>query len=701
MKLTKLFALSAALVVATAGAVAPRAGTSITNQASVDFTVTDPATGKTTQGNSLSNIVSTVVNPVPSFTITPNTGDAALTKNNVPANTATSFTYTITNTGNTPITVNLASANTANTAPTKVTLSETTVTLQPGAETTVTQTYTVGGPATYGQNLVGTGLYDSTPSADGTGDQYTEQFGTDNNNENVAIVAAATTAIPGSPATGGNPSVSPLPTPGTANFPADPNNPDLNNTANPGTTTPATGTGYVQPNGPTVPGGAILPGAGTPIQVSPSGNPTAYPKADSDSTAPTPNAPDVVSMTGTAPNNSGVPDNITVGPATVPDGTGPITVQIINPATGQPFQNGEVPVDINGNPIPGATVTVNPDGSVTFNKVPNGSAPAYTVQITYPDAQPNTNNPAITTTVPITSGNAGGQPIASPTYTVKRPGLDLTVVAQDTNGTLDNSGQTFTPSTTATTNADFASSVTNLGSYSDTFNITSGTNNLPAGATVEYRAADGTLLTDTNGDSIVDVGNVAPGVTVNFTTRVVLPANAVAGTGYSVTDVATGAYSTLEDTDGTLFNVGLVGTPTGGPNDPTNPGYSSNPLFPITKTVNTTAANPGDNLVYKITAVNKYNAPACNVIFKELDGGNTNIFANSTYQTVNAASSKGQMLFSTNGGATWSAAAPAAGTNPASLWIGVDVNTNGTVDATDCLPINGDVTINLTTQVNK
>ncbi|WP_291424748.1 hypothetical protein [Deinococcus sp.] len=690
MKLNKMLALAISLSTGMALGAPVTAGTAITNQASADFEVLDPtSTTPTTPitASSVSNIVTTTVSAVPSYTITPNAGDAALIKNNVPASTNTTFTYTVTNTGNTPLVIALSSANTTtDTAPTGVTLSATTVTVQPGATATVTQTYTVGGtPATYGQNLIGTATYDSTPSADGTGDSYTETFtgNVDNNNQNKAIVAAVTTATPGSPTTG---TVTPIPTDST--------NPgitpvDTNNPTGPGTTS----TGYTNPS---VPGGATLPGAGTPVQVAPDGSQNAYPKADADGN------PDVVTMTGTAPNNSTVPDNITVGPATVPS-TAPAgtTATLINPKTGNPFVTGEVPVDINGNPITGATVTVNPDGSVTFNNVPAGQAPAYTVQVTYPDAgADNTGTPKtpIAVTVPIFSGNAGGPAagsaaqIASPVYTVKTPGLDLRVVAQDTGATLDASDQPIHPSTTGTTNADFSTTLQNTGTYNDTFNITDGTNDLPAGATVQY-LLNGTALTDTNGDGTVDVGAVTPGTTVTFTTRVILPANAPARAGYAVRAVATGAYSTATDTDGTLFNVGVVTAPTPPAGNPTNP------LFPITKTVDKTTAAPGDTVVYTINGKNNYNVPACKVIFKELDGTNTNIFANTTYQSVAGTASVGSLLFSTDNGANWSATAPAGGINPASLWIGVNTNGDTTIDSADCLPIGGTADITLTVKV--
>ena len=140
MKLNKMLALALSLSAGMALGAAPRAGTAITNQASVDFQVTDPTAADPIISSSSSNVVTTTVAAVPSFTITPNTGDTALTKNNVPANTAASFNYTVTNTGNTPLVVNLASANTANAQPIdgSVTLSTNTVTLQPGATAQVT-----------------------------------------------------------------------------------------------------------------------------------------------------------------------------------------------------------------------------------------------------------------------------------------------------------------------------------------------------------------------------------------------------------------------------------------------------------------------------------------------------------------------------------------------------------------------------------
>lgn len=708
MKLnSKLALLALALTTGIAGAAAPVAGSSITNQATADFQVTDPTNNNITNGSSASNQVSTVITAVPSYTITPNSTQT----NTVVANSTSSFNYVVTNTGNTPVKVVLTSL--ASPAATLATTSGSTtsdatlqgdatngyyVVVNPGQVAKVTQSYQVAGPGTYSQNLTGTGYYDPANGTNYTTD-YTDTTkgitNIDSDNANTTTVSSATSAIPGSPATD------------TTKFPADPSNPNLNNNANPGTTTPATGTGYVQPAGPTVPGGtATLPGAGTPVSVAPDGSQTAYPKADSNGN------PDVVSMTGTAPNKSGVSDNITVGPAGSP-------ATLINPATGQAFVNGQVPVDINGNPIPGATVTVNPDGSVTFNNVPNGAAPAYTVQVTYPDAGPNTSNPAITVTVPIHSGNAGYNPadpagtanngvIATPTYTVKQPGLDLKVVAQDSGTTLDNSNQTIKPSATATTNADFTTTVTNNGSYSDTFNITSGTNKLPDGATVQY-LLNGTPLKDTNGDGIVDTGVLAPGETVNLTTRVVLPANAVAGTDYSVVDVATGAFSTITDTDGTIFAVGVV-DPVTPPTTPiTDPSYTSNPLFPMNKTVqkdngtgaliSATTADPGDTLVYTIKATNKYNAPACNVVLTEADGTNTNVFANSTFQRITGTSSVGTVLFSTSKTGPWSATTLPAGST--SVYAGLDTNADGGVTNDDCLPIGGTINLTMTTKVNK
>lgn len=668
MKTTsKLVALALALAVGAASAAAPVAGTKITNQATVDFSVTDQA-GATTTGTSTSNIVTTTVVGVPSYTVVTNDPDKT-----VPAGTTVTYQYTVTNTGNTNLTITLAET-TGTATPTTLTLTPNDGVTGSGTDqAVVTVTYTVpanaAGGTTYTHTLTATALSDT--AADGTAD---ETFATATQTaQNITTVLTPTPTTPGGPVNNdGTPSTT------TTTFPSDPTNGEIT----PSPTVPGTGTGDGYTSGT------------TPITVDPTGNQTAYPKADGNTD------PDVVELTGSIPNTSPQPIDIKVGPATDPDGTGPITVRIVDPATGEPFTDGatiNIP-DGNGGTVP-VTVTVNPDGSVIFNNVPTGAIPQYAVEITYPDSDSTAAPTApISVSVPITSG---GDTLATPVYTVKTPGVDLKVVAQDSGTTLDASGQTVTPSTTTTTNADFTTTVQNTGDYGDVFNITQGTvNNLPTGATVEY-LLNGTALSDTNGDGVIDTGLVDAGATATITTRVVVPANAPAAKDYSVTTVATGAFSTATDTDGTRFDIGIVAPPTSGTTDPNDPTYTSNPLFPISKTASTANAAPGEAVNYTITGKNLYNAPACGVIFKEINGGNTNFFTNSTYQGVSGTSSTGSLLFSTDSGSTWSATAPTGGTNPTSLWIGVNTNGDSAITAADCLPSQGTVSITLNTTVNK
>ncbi|MFC6592712.1 hypothetical protein ACFP81_12380 [Deinococcus lacus] len=371
--------LALALTAGAASAQAPAAGTPIRNQATVTFEYNDGTALQS--GTSTSNVVTTTVTAVPSYTITPDTGAAALTNENIPAGSNSSFTYTVTNTGNTPLQITLTAAGTADQAPTGVTITENSgtandgvVTLAPGASVPVTMTYTIPnnaeGGSRYGQNLVGTAQSDN--NGDGT---YETAAATDNDNENVTIVYTVSTPVIGSPTT--NPGVV---------FPSDPANPGLTpDPANPGT---STGPGYTDPGTPGQVGG--------PTYVAPDGSSTKYPVAD-----PETENPDVTSLTGSVTNAGPLDDILTIGPATDPDGSGPATVALINPATGQPFVTGDPVQDANGNPIPNVVAVVNPDNSVSFvnpgpdgvagtdddTGIPAGTSPAYQVQITYPDTE--------------------------------------------------------------------------------------------------------------------------------------------------------------------------------------------------------------------------------------------------------------------------------------------------------------------------
>lgn len=76
----------------------------------------------------------------------------------------------------------------------------------------------------------------------------------------------------------------------------------------------------------------------------------------------------------------------------------------------------------------------------------------------------------------------------------------------------------------------FTNAVTNTGTVPDTYNVTLGASNYPAGTTFQLFAADGlTPLGDTNGDGIPDTGPLAPGASINVVVRARLPETASGG----------------------------------------------------------------------------------------------------------------------------------------------------------------------------
>ena len=620
-----------ALALGTAGAqTIPNAGTAITNQAQADFRYTDPITGTESSSTSLSNVVTTTVTAVPSYTVTPNATSDAPQSQTVNAGSPATFTYTVTNTGNTPLQITLASENQTGDsgnleAPT---LSQTTVTLQPGESQQVTATYTAPGnvrEGTYNQNLVATA--DSDRNGDGT---FEDTNIVDDNNYNQVVVYKVQEPTPTSP-TLTNPT----------EFPSDPDNAGTTPVA--GDEGTSTGPGYT----------ADGPSDGTtdtPVNVDAAGNQVAYPPADDGN-----NGPDVVTLTSGVTNQGPNPDVLTIGPASDPDGSGPVTVQLINPATGAPFQSGDRVVDANGNSIDGVTTVVNGDGTVSFVAgtpgtpptpdangdypgIPADTSPAYQVQITYPDSEGATGQtPDYTTTVPVTSQNANGQQVGDTSFTVKAPNPDL-----DITGT-----STINPTTTAPVPANVPVTVTNNGQYTEAYDLT-GSSTVP-GSTVTY------FLADANGnpigDSITSVGPLAPGETVNVIAQVSVPANTPADS-YDLTSTATGQYSgaVATDTATDAVNVGVVTNPGTTVTDPNDPNYTSNALFPVSKRADVADVAPGGTIVYTITGTNLYNTSVYNVVLRDPANGTgstaTNAFTYANLTNATATGGTGTPIFS-------------------------------------------------------
>jgi uncharacterized repeat protein (TIGR01451 family) len=84
------------------------------------------------------------------------------------------------------------------------------------------------------------------------------------------------------------------------------------------------------------------------------------------------------------------------------------------------------------------------------------------------------------------------------------------------------------PVATPGTTISFNNLLTNLGTLTDSFNITMSASTFPAGTQIALFKADGvTPLADTNGDGIPDTGPVAPGASYKIVVKVSIPSTAV------------------------------------------------------------------------------------------------------------------------------------------------------------------------------
>ncbi|MBN2071117.1 MAG: hypothetical protein JW814_06620 [Candidatus Krumholzibacteriota bacterium] len=100
----------------------------------------------------------------------------------------------------------------------------------------------------------------------------------------------------------------------------------------------------------------------------------------------------------------------------------------------------------------------------------------------------------------------------------------------------------------ANTTVDFVNTVRNDGNAADEINIQlDAASTIPGGWSVQLLRSDGvTPLNDFGGDGIVDVGNVNPGVSVDFIVRVMIPGTAAAGGPYNAVINAISANNPAE-----------------------------------------------------------------------------------------------------------------------------------------------------------
>ena len=183
-------------------------------------------------------------------------------------------------------------------------------------------------------------------------------------------------------------------------------------------------------------------------------------------------------------------------------------------------------------------------------------------------------------------------------------------------------GQTVTGPAAPGSTVSFTNVVKNNSNSSDTFNITLGTSNYPAGTTFQLFKSDGvTPLTDTNGDGKPDTGPLAAGATYNVIVKATLPPNATnVGAPFSIAKTATSVFNpsisaTANDTLSAITpatvdltqNAALSGTGVQG----TGPGTTT-PLA-------TNATNPGTTTAFSLFANNtgpspdNYNLTASNL----------------------------------------------------------------------------------------
>lgn len=719
------------------------AGTSITNTATATYDVPN-TDGTTTGGTTSSNTVTTTVAAKMAFDITYTTGADSDTTDTVvgaissyqktgvlPGSTVV-FSYVAVNNGNASQTINLSSE--ASTGASNVVY----YSANPDANNDGIIS------ATEKSNAAGTIITSLTIAPSGDNPATTSTVETNPGFQNFWMtydVTGAPDVVVGATPIGSGQSWD-----GTTNVAAteqkDPGAPtydDLwyqyssakifapNLTTTPDTTPIGGGSVDTPPSGGTLVPGYTDPG-GTVVAVS-GDEQIAYPKVDNiDGT-------DTVVFTNTVTNGSTVPDTVTL---TIEARTNvPNYLQTVTPVAGQPGVY---------------TVTqTNPDGSTTTATVtittPNGTTVApggsldYTVTVTYTD-QDKANPYPIYVAVGVDSGNDTDSTPNDLTYDTVLPGAfqfgdPATGIAADATPAVPKTGA-------ASSTVTFPMEVANTGEYTDSYKLsgytivtlTDGTKQIvPIVYTGTGVTATATTITaDLNGDGDTsDAGESVPGfiyTTADLTANtevalnasITLPANVAStnGDNYELIQSATSVYSNVTRVDNndyiTVVAAGSLAvgkftqstttvvagsefitcTPTCTVST-TAPatGYVSNPAN--FTALNTTTYAPGVNYSYKILAKNTYNTSISKFTVKDTTPVNTTFQgASLTISGFTAATAK--VLYSTDGGTSWSAVAPATGT--ANVTVAVDLNGDGALTSADVLPSGGQVELTLTVSVN-
>lgn len=667
--ITLLAALAAGTASAQQAATpATTAGTVIKNTAEITFT----PEGSTTPTTTPSNEVTTTVLPKPSFSITPNDGSTDVTKPDYtkPGQTATvkpcdknvSFKYVLTNTGNVP-SESYTLTNTPD--PTGAVKTPDNIRYYPAAADT-------DNSGTLSAAEIAAATTPATQPITSIAGVNPNQAVTFFQVYDIPCAALDTDKYGADPSGTRNPNPTPAYEP-TAPFtqPVDKNNSNVSTVAR---------------NDSTVIGPKNDPLGATDATVTP-----AYPSTDPTPVTITPNNNDEqianatvtttqVTFTNTVKNTGNRDDVLNISQTNnFPAGT---TVTLLKP-DGTPL------VDTNG------------DGKPDVGSVAPGGTADVLVKVTFPAGTAPTAGTVPTVTVVVTSSNdptksdptkdivnLPGLSFGDPTPT---PGGDPTPVGTPI------AGQPGNPATpviipdvcTAPIKTSVPMEVANLGSAADTFDI-SGTASivLKSGASVPatltyYKDVNGnqifdagdTALTDSNGNGTADTGALAPGAELKLVAVLDVPCDAAKQT-VTLTQTAksptTGA--TVTDKNDTV-TIGQSGTPT------------------ATKAVDKAKALPGETLTYTVVGENKTNANITNAKVCDTLPANTSFVSWTATSTAT-----GTVLYSNNGGTSWTAAAPtAAGTK---LCAAVDTSGDGNITTADILKPGEKINVTYQVKIN-
>lgn len=626
----KVLALMALMAAGTASA-ATEAGTSITNIASAAFDIVNPD-GTTKKGDPVtSNPVTTTVKSVPSFTITPNDTAPTTTTNyaspaqgangtytKVPGETA-SFLYTLTNTGNVPN----ESYSLGNTAP---------------SATNGGTGITAGTPTYYLDD--GDGVFEPDgPTNGATGDKVITSITGVNPGDANAVKFWVAYPIDAGLANGAKVGTSPLGTridnPGFTDentiLPVDANNSNV-------TTVTRTNAVNLGPSGDPDGNGPSTTYT-TPESIGVTVN------TNDSQTASTTTLPKIVTFTNTIANPGNVADTYTLTATTagLPAGT-------------------EVSfTDLSGNPINEITVKA-------------GEQANFLVKVDYLDTgltnadfavdQGVSDSVTVTATSKFDPSNVKNTTVNNVVVTMT--GVDATSSFPTSGAPGSSAGNpvVLTTCTAAGVVMSIPVSVTNTGTVTDTYNLTTTVTGLNPNTVTLYDTAA------TSGGSVVtSTGPLAPGVTFTAYARITVACDTPSGQSVTVNFTATSATTgTVTDTQTVPVYVGANnaglglakfvkggtgGSTWNGVNAPADYGTGTGPQ-----------KAPGDTIDYVVIGKNFYNTEVRNVILT--DALNSNVTFSSATCAVYSASNtvvdaKTCSVTNTNGVVTTSAVTLAAG----------------------------------------